>query len=75
MLKIENILKSTSFDSMQKQESQNGFFEAVVDKNSGKLKPFFNLGPNNKWQKLLDEKIRIKIENAFRQEMIELDYL
>ena len=60
---------------MQKLENKNGFNEAVLDNKTGKKKPFFNLGPNNKWQKLLDDKIRIKIENAFHEEMKELNYL
>ncbi len=75
MQKIDNILKTTSFSNMQKLENKNGFNEAVLDNKTGKKKPFFNLGPNNKWQKLLDDKIRIKIENAFHEEMKELNYL
>ena len=75
MQKIENILKSTSFSNMQKLENKIGFNEAVLDNKTGKKKPFFNLGPNNKWQKLLDDKIRSKIENAFHKEMKELNYL
>ena len=75
MHKIDNILESTSFSNMQKLENKNGFSEAVLDKKTGKRKPFFNLGPNNKWQKLLDDKIRIKLENAFYDELKELKYL
>ena len=36
---------------------------------------FFNLGPNNKWQFLLNEKIQKKIENEFQEEMMEIGYL
>ena len=40
-----------------------------------KEKLFFNLGPSNDWRKLLDGKIKIKLEKAFAKEMIELEYL
>ena len=47
----------------------------MEDKNTGKIKKFFNLGPKNDWKSLLDEKIIKDIENKFEQEMIELGYL
>ena len=73
--KFDNVLNSTSFKNMKKLENEKGFFEAMTDKNSGKKKPFFNLGPENNWEKILDSKVRIKIEKAFRNEMEELGYL
>ena len=73
--KINNILNYTSFENMKKLEKEKGFFEAMKDKETGKNKPFFNLGPDNKWQSLLDDKIRSKIENAFQEEMSELGYI
>lgn len=69
----KNILKSinnTSFNSLKDQEKKNGFYEAP--KNSNK---FFNLGPDNDWQKLLDTHIREDIEKSFQKEMLELEYL
>jgi len=73
--KINNILNYTSFEKMKKLEKEKGFFEAMKDKETGINKPFFNLGPDNKWQNLLDDKIRSKIENAFHEEMSELGYI
>ena len=73
--KINNILNYTSFEKMKKLEKEKGFFEAMRDKETGINKPFFNLGPDNKWQNLLDDKIRSKIENAFHEEMSELGYI
>ena len=73
--KFDNVLNSTSFKNMKKLENEKGFFEAMTDKNSGKKKPFFNLGPENNWKKILDSKVRIKIEKAFKDEMEELGYL
>ena len=73
--KINNILNYTSFEKMKKLEKEKGFFEAMKDQETGINKPFFNLGPDNKWQNLLDDKIRSKLENAFQEEMKELGYI
>ena len=42
---------------------------------TGKKIPFFNLGPKNKWENILEPKIIKKIENSFNVEMKELGYL
>ena len=73
--KIDNILNTTTFDKMKKKETEEGFFEAMTDKKSGKKKPFFHMGPDNDWSKILDVSIRSKIEDAFQTEMKELGYL
>ena len=49
--KFENVIKTTSFDSMQKLEKEKGFTESWVDEKTGKKIPFFNLGPKNDWKK------------------------
>ena len=36
---------------------------------------FFNLGKENKWENLLDNKIKIDIEKKFLKEMKELKYI
>ena len=38
-------------------------------------KRFFNLGPNNDWEKNLPNNVRKKIEDNFGTEMEELNYL
>jgi hypothetical protein len=73
--KFENVIKTTSFDSMQKLEKEKGFTESWVDEKTGKKIPFFNLGPKNDWKKKLDTKIAEKLEKAFKSEMEELGYL
>ena len=52
-----------------------GFSESISDKITGARKNFFNLGPNNNWQKLLDKKIVNEIEKKFENEMRELGYI
>jgi len=73
--KFNNTLKSTSFDQVQKLEEQNSFAEAKVNKNTGKKIKFFNLGVKNDWKKLLDVKIKDKLEKELQNEMKELNYL
>ena len=73
--KISNILKSTSFNSMKKLETDHGFNESKTKTISNKKIPFFNLGPKNDWKKILSDENREKIEKAFKEEMLELGYL
>ena len=68
--KIDNIIKTTSFDVLKRKEEKDGFIEAV----SKKIK-FFNLGPKNNWKNTIDEKLIHKIEKKFNKEMKELNYL
>ncbi len=60
---------------MRDLEKKVGFDEAKINDNTGKVVPFFNLGPKNNWKKNLDVDLSSKIEEAFREEMIELNYL
>ena len=73
--KFKNVIESTGFERMQKLEKEQGFREAKVNLKTGEKIPFFNLGPKNDWKKLLDPKIKEKIEKAFKKEMTELNYL
>ena len=60
---------------MKNLEKKKGFFESKTNLQTGEKIPFFNLGPKNDWKKLLDVKVIKKIENAFKKEMKELNYL
>ena len=73
--KLKNVILSTSFENMKKLEERNGFTEAKKQKITGQPIKFFNQASKNNWKKNLDEKLRNKIENAFRKEMLELGYL
>ena len=73
--KISNVLESTSFSKLNEMESKEGFDESVIsDKTKKKIK-FFNLGKENNWKKLLNNKIIEKIGYSFKNEMRELNYL
>ena len=73
--KIKKTLRSTSFEVLKKNEAKKGFSEAVSKRDQRDKKiPFFNLGPDNNWKKILDENIRDKTEKAFESYLKELDY-
>ena len=72
--KLKKVIEATSFEKIQKLEKKSGFSEAKIKKNGEKIN-FFNLGPENKWENLLDKDIVIEIEKEFEAEMRELGYL
>ena len=73
--KIDKAIKTTSFSRMQNLEEQYGFEEAKINEITGQKVKFFNLGPKNHWKNSLDERLRKKIEDKFKKEMLELNYL
>ena len=75
MVKLNKAIKSTEFKKVKNMEQNETFYEGVLDAKTGKRKIFFNLGPSNDWRRLLDGKIKIKLEKAFEKEMVELGYL
>ena len=68
--KIQNILKTTSFEIFKKKEDKEGFEEAV----NSTIK-FFNLGPKNNWKNILNKNLINIIEKKFSKEMKELRYI
>ena len=72
--KIFEAIQNCKFNNLSKQEDLYGF-----DGNSYNNKKlnhkFFNLGPKNKWENLLNPKIKSEIELLFKEEMQELNYL
>ena len=53
---------------------KNGFVEAVTSKINKNKIPFFNLGPDNDWKKILDKDQQIKRTDIFEEDLIELRY-
>ena len=73
--KIDSAITSTSFNRLSSLEEKDGFIESATSKKTKKKIKFFNLGEKNKWQEKLNSEIVKKIENTFRDEMKELNYL
>ena len=75
--KLKDVIESVDncdFVNMKNQENNHGFVEAPTN-NLGEPMKFFNLGPNNNWEKMLNPKIVKNLENEFGSEMKEIGYL
>ena len=72
--KLKNAVNSTSFEKLKKEESEKGFSEAILSKQKKKKIPFFYLGPENDWRKILDQDIQKKIFENFKVNLKELSY-
>ena len=73
--KFLNSIKSTNFSNLKNKELNEGFEESVYSKKIGKKVNFFNLGFNNRWQKLLPSDIRDQLNRYYVNELKELSYL
>ena len=71
---ILEAIKNCKFENLSKQEDKYGFV-SNSDTNKNLNKKFFNLGPKNKWQDILDIEFRSEIEKLFSEEMKEIGYL
>ena len=72
--RIESAIVSNSFDSLKKLE-EKGMFKEYKHRQNKKDFKFFNLGPKNTWESILDRKIAEEIQNKFSKEMRELNYI
>ena len=73
--KLKNILKTTSFEYMQKAEKNFGFEESVKTKKDSEKNTFFKYGPNINTPETLPAEIKKKLEVSLKKEMEELGYL
>ena len=73
--KLEKSIESTNFTILKNLEKNRGFSEALYSNDEKKFKTFFNLGFNNRWEKLLPKEMIKKIEISFESEMKEIGYL
>ena len=67
-----NIIKSTSFDKLKKEEKTYGFSEKSNKNNND----FFSVGEKNQWKKMLSKKQIDRINNntSFRKIMNRFNY-
>jgi hypothetical protein len=75
MNKLNKVIKSTEFKTMQNLEKNQDFREGIIDQKTKKRKIFFKYGPQNNWRESLDKTNREKLEKSFKKEMKELEYL
>ena len=73
-IKINNCIKTTNFEILKHKEKKEGFPENVYSKKTNKKIDFFNLGPKNKWRKVVPKELHEKINNIFREDLKNLKY-
>ena len=67
-MKIINIMNSTSFENLKRQESEDGFIEAQ------KGRKFFKTGTKNQWKSKLNDKQISRLEEKFEVVMNKFNY-
>ena len=72
--KLKKVIDSTLFEKLRKKEQDKGFTESVLSRDGKRKIPFFNLGPKNDWNKILNIKMVKKIEEVFADSMKDLSY-
>ena len=72
--KLKNSVNSTHFNKLKSDEKKNGFVEAVPSKKNEEKIPFFNLGPDNDWRKILDKNQQSNLTKIFKEDLIKLGY-
>ena len=73
-IKINNCIKTTNFEILKNKEKKEGFSENVYSKKKNKKIDFFNLGPKNKWEKVVPKEFHEKINNIFKEDLKNLKY-
>ena len=71
--KLVNSVNSTNFSNLKNKEKNEGFEESTYSK-YGEKKNFFNLGFNNRWQKILPKNILSKLNKSLQNELNDLGY-
>ena len=73
--KVKNSINTTSFSKLKNYENIYGFNESIVSKKNSQKIPFFNLGPDNDWKKILSNNLQKKLKIVFEKNLKELKYL
>tara|TARA_B100000902_G_scaffold295006_1_gene281775 strand:+ start:1809 stop:2657 length:849 start_codon:yes stop_codon:yes gene_type:complete len=73
--KLKKSINSTSFEELKKYEKNFGFSEAVNSKDNQKTIPFFYLGPDNNWRKILDEEFQKRLNITFSKSLKFFSYV
>ena len=73
--KLKNSIDSTSFENLKNYEKNYGFSEAINSKKDNKNIPFFYLGPDNDWKKLLDQNFKEKLNYTFNKSLKYFSYI
>tara|TARA_B100000989_G_scaffold293204_1_gene270223 strand:+ start:605 stop:1438 length:834 start_codon:yes stop_codon:yes gene_type:complete len=72
--KFKMAIETTSFKNLQMKEENGEFQENVISLKTNKQVKFFNLGSQNKWEKILPEQYINKINDKFKEDLKYLKY-
>ena len=70
-LNVKELFKQGFQNQRQKKF---GFSESVKSKKNNKQIPFFFLGPDNDWNKILDDELKDKLNKVFDKNLKEFSY-
>ena len=73
-IKINNCIKTTSFEILKHKEKKEGFSENVYSEKTKKKIDFFHLGSKNKWREVVPKEFHEKINNIFKEDLKNLKY-
>ena len=79
--KLQKAIETTNFNILKNKETdvslgkKDDGFKKWRDFHKENKNYFFNLGPENKWEKMLKEDLKKQIENNFENEMKALKYI
>ncbi len=73
--KIKTSVNTTSFHKLKANEKKYGFSESIKSRKDNKQIPFFFLGPDNNWKKILNEDFKKKLNKVFEKNLKELSYI
>ena len=71
--KLQNSIETTRFEKLKSGEEEGKFNENVIINNNKKVK-FFYMGPKNKWENLLPEKMKNEMNDYFKNDISILKY-
>jgi len=72
--KLTKSIESTSFENLKKFEEDGSFKENIYLEDK-KIRPkFFYLGKENKWEKLLSEKLKNEMNEYYKDDLIKFGY-
>ena len=73
--RLKNSINSSSFEKLKDYENKYGFSESIKSKNYNKAIPFFHLGPNNDWKKILEDDLKKKLNVTFNKSLKFFSYI
>tara|TARA_B100000902_G_scaffold365892_1_gene387206 strand:+ start:9372 stop:10214 length:843 start_codon:yes stop_codon:yes gene_type:complete len=72
--KMENAIKSTTFEKLQNLEDSGKFSENVFSTKDNKKIQFFYLGPKNNWKEKLDNQLIDKMNSYYKEDLKKFNY-